>query len=150
MFSRISRQAQMNLPRSHCARGLHMAGPFERLSIRNWMAVRSVTKPMYPPNASISLTICPFAIPPTAGLQLICPILFMSIVMRHVFEPKLAAAAAASQPAWPAPITITSYLKSIDVYLFTWMQKYEKVLVREYKIKQSVILRFCIAQDDTL
>jgi hypothetical protein len=38
----------------------------------------------------------------------------MSMVMRHVFEPKLAAAAAASHPAWPAPITITSYLKSID------------------------------------
>ena len=36
-------------------------------------------------------------------------------------------AAAASQPAWPAPITITSYLKSIVPILFTWMQKYEKV-----------------------
>ena len=64
---------------------------------------------------TISRTICPLAIPPTAGLQLICPILFMSIVMRQVLEPKLAAAAAASQPACPAPITITSYLKSIPI-----------------------------------
>jgi hypothetical protein len=38
------------------------------------------------------------------------------MVMRQVFEPKLAAAAAASHPAWPAPITITSYLKSIDLF----------------------------------
>lgn len=108
VFSSTSRQAQMNLPRSHWARGLHMAGPFERLSRRNWMAVRSVTRPMCPPRASISRTICPLAMPPTAGLQLICPILFMSIVMRHVFEPRPAAAAAASHPACPAPITITS------------------------------------------
>ena len=60
------------------------------------MAVLSVTIPICPPNASISLTICPLAIPPTAGLQLICPILFMSIVMRHVLAPMFAAAAAAS------------------------------------------------------
>ena len=118
MFSRISRQVQINLFRSHWARGLHIAGPFERFSIRNCIAVLSVTNPIYPPNASISRTICPLAMPPTAGLQLICPILFMSIVIRHVLEPRLAAAAAASQPAWPAPITITSYLKSIDSFCF--------------------------------
>ena len=108
VFSSTSRQAQMNWLRSHCARGLHMAGPFERLSRRNWIAVRSVTRPVYPPKASISRTICPLAMPPMAGLQLIWAILFMSMVMRQVFEPRLAAAAAASHPAWPAPITITS------------------------------------------
>ena len=43
-----------------------------------------------------------------AGLQLIWPILFISIVINNVFEPMLAAAQAASQPACPAPITITS------------------------------------------
>jgi hypothetical protein len=48
------------------------------------MEVRSVISPMRPPRASISRTICPLAIPPTAGLQLICPILFMSGVMRSV------------------------------------------------------------------
>ena len=99
MCSRIPRQVVMNLARSHCALGLHMAGPFERLSIRNCMAVASVTMPVKPPNASISLTICPFAMPPIAGLQLIWAILFMSIVMRQVFAPIRAAAAAASQPA---------------------------------------------------
>ena len=114
IFSNISRQAQINLFRSHWARGLHMAGPFERFSMRNWIAVWSVTNPIYPPKASISRTICPLAIPPTAGLQLICATLFISIVIKQVFEPKFAAAAAASQPACPAPITITSYLKSIE------------------------------------
>ena len=41
------------------------------LSIRNWIAVLSVTIPICPPSASISRTICPLAIPPMAGLQLI-------------------------------------------------------------------------------
>ena len=108
VFSKISRQAQIYFPLSHCARGLHIAGPFERLRIRNCMAVLSVTMPMKPPIASISRTICPLAIPPTAGLQLICAILFISIVIRQVFEPSLAAAEAASHPAWPAPITTMS------------------------------------------
>ena len=113
VFSNTSLHAPINLLRSHCARGLHIAGPFERFSIRNWIAVLSVISPICPPSASISRTICPLAIPPIAGLQLICPILFISIVIRQVFEPRLAEAAAASQPACPAPITITSYLKSI-------------------------------------
>ena len=107
-FSSIPRQHSMKRARSLWERGLHIAGPLLWFSIRNWMAVRSVTIPIYPPKASISRTICPLAMPPTAGLQLICAILFMSIVMRSVFEPILAAAAAASQPAWPAPTTITS------------------------------------------
>ena len=71
VFSSMERHISENLMRSDCARGLHIAGPFERLSIRNCMAVRSVTIPIWPPRASISLTICPFAMPPTAGLQLI-------------------------------------------------------------------------------
>lgn len=125
MPSSISRHAQIYFPRSHCALGLHMAGPLERFSIRNWMAVLSATTPIYPPSASISRTICPLAMPPTAGLQLICPILFMSIVMRHVFDPILAAAAAASHPAWPAPMTMTSYLNSIAFFFFN-RQKYNK------------------------
>jgi hypothetical protein len=35
------------------------------------------------------------------------------MVTNKVFEPKLAAAAAASQPAWPAPTTITSYWENM-------------------------------------
>ncbi|EJX09655.1 hypothetical protein EVA_02234 [gut metagenome] len=64
--------------------------------------------------------------PPMAGLQLICAILFMSMVIRQVLEPRLAAAAAASQPACPAPITITSYLNSIRLVIFLLLQIYEK------------------------
>ena len=111
--SSLCRHVVMNRARSHCARGLHMAGPFERFSIRNCMAVASVTSPIPPPSASTSRTICPLAMPPTAGLQLICATLFMSMVTRQVSAPMRAAAEAASQPAWPAPTTTTSYLKTV-------------------------------------
>ena len=46
VFSTRRRHSVMNRARSHCARGLHMAGPLERLSMRNWMAVASVTSPI--------------------------------------------------------------------------------------------------------
>ena len=111
--SNISLQYWANNMRSFCALGLHIAGPLLILSIRNCMVLLSDTIPEYPPSASISLTICPFATPPIAGLQLIWAILFISMVMSKTFEPKLAAAAAASQPACPAPTTITSYLLNI-------------------------------------
>ena len=64
--------------------------------------------PEYHPNASISLTIWPLAMPPMAGLQLIWAIVCMFIVTRSTLDPILAAAAAASQPACPAPTTIIS------------------------------------------
>ena len=108
VFSSVFRHSAMKRMRSHWARGLHMAGPFERFSMRNCIVAASVTRPICPPSASISRTICPFAIPPTAGLHDICAILFISIVMMTVFAPMRAAAAAASQPAWPAPMTTTS------------------------------------------
>ena len=41
----------------HCARGLHIAAPFERLSIRNCMVEWSVIRAIRPPRASISRTI---------------------------------------------------------------------------------------------
>ena len=85
-----------------------MAAPFERLSIRNWTAVRSVMRPVSPPKASISLTICPFATPPIAGLHDMEAILVMSIVSSSVREPSRAAAEAASQPACPPPMTMMS------------------------------------------
>ena len=108
VFSSTFRHSMMNCWRSLCERGLHMAGPLLRFNILNWMLQRSVTIPIWPPIASISRTICPLAIPPTAGLQLIWAILFMSMVMSRVCDPNRAAAQAASQPAWPAPTTITS------------------------------------------
>ena len=109
--SSIERHFHINLPRSHCALGDHTAGPLERFSMRNWMAVASVTSAICPPKASISRTICPLAIPPMAGLHDICAILFISMVTRQVFAPMLAEAVAASHPACPPPITITSYFR---------------------------------------
>ena len=108
VFSSVFRHSLMNFMRSHCARGLHMAGPLERFSMRNCMVAASVTRPMWPPRASISRTICPLAMPPTAGLHDICAILFISIVMMTVRAPMRAAAVAASHPACPAPMTTTS------------------------------------------
>ena len=65
-------------------------------------------RPIWPPNASISLTICPLATPPTAGLHDMEAILAMSIVSSSVREPSRAAAEAASHPACPPPMTIMS------------------------------------------
>ncbi len=88
---------------SHWARGDQTAGPREVLSRRNWMPVASATRPMRPPSASISRTRWPLATPPMAGLQLIWAILSSERVRRAVWRPMRAAAAAASQPACPAP-----------------------------------------------
>ena len=93
------RHSVANNIRSFWVRGDHIAGPFERLSIRNWMALLSLTIPEPPPKASISRTICPFATPPIAGLQLIWAIVFMFIVSNKTLLPILAAAFAASHPA---------------------------------------------------
>src|SRR3972149_3902916 len=72
------------------------------------MAVASIARPIAPPNASISRTICPLATPPMAGLQLIGAIVSRLVVSNAVFAPMRAAASAASAPACPPPTTITS------------------------------------------
>ena len=111
-FPAVRRSAWRGTGRPSCRtgpRGLCIAGPLPRLSRRNWIAVASVMTPMAPPRASISRTICPFATPPIAGLQLICPTLSQLIVSRAVRTPIRADARAASRPAWPAPTTTTSY-----------------------------------------
>ena len=72
------------------------------------MPVASIARPITPPRASISRTICPLATPPMAGLQLIWPTVSQLVVSRAVRAPSRAAASAASVPAWPAPITSTS------------------------------------------
>ena len=117
LLSRILRHSSEKRILSHCARGLHIAGPFERLSMRNWRVVRSVTTPLHPPSASISRTICPLAIPPIAGLQDIFAKPSMSIVTSSTDEPSVAAAMAASQPACPPPTTMMSYAVFIAVRL---------------------------------
>src|SRR5262249_22941615 len=76
--------------------------------MRNWMPAWSMARPMTPSSASISRTRWPLARPPMAGLQDISPIVSRRWVSRSVRAPVRAEAAAASQPAWPPPITITS------------------------------------------
>ncbi len=93
---------------SACARGDHTAGPRLRLSSRNWMPVASIAVPIKPPSASISRTRWPFAVPPTAGLHGMCATVDSDSVQIATVRPSRAAAHAASAPAWPAPITITS------------------------------------------
>ena len=59
----------------------------------------SVTTPITPSKASISLTKCPLPKPPIAGLHDISPIVSILCVKRPVSTPILAEAAAASHPA---------------------------------------------------
>jgi hypothetical protein len=68
----------------------------------------SAARPIAPPSASISRTRWPLPMPPIAGLQLIAPTVSMLWVSSSVRAPSRAAASAASVPAWPPPITITS------------------------------------------
>src|SRR5882757_3125552 len=72
------------------------------------MPVASIARPIAPPSASISRTICPLPTPPMAGLQLIWPTVSQLVVSSAVRAPNRAAANAASVPACPAPTTITS------------------------------------------
>ncbi len=94
--------------RSACARGPRTAAPLLAFNTRNWIPERSITRPMTPSRASISRTIWPLARPPIAGLQDISPIVSTLWVSKSVLAPTRAAADAASQPACPPPITITS------------------------------------------
>ena len=71
---------------------------------------------MTPSNASISLTRCPLPNPPIAGLHDISPIEFSFVVTKAVLTFIRAAAAAASQPACPAPITTTSKFSIAGIY----------------------------------
>jgi hypothetical protein len=50
------------------------------------------------------------------------------IVIRRTFDPRLAAAAAASHPAWPAPTTITSYLG--NSYMFHVKQSFKREVAK--------------------
>ena len=98
---------------SACARGDHTAGPRLRLSTLNWMPVASMARPINPPSASISATRWPLAVPPMAGLQGMCATVSGDSVQMATLRPRRAAAYAASHPACPAPITITSNFSAI-------------------------------------
>ena len=72
------------------------------------MPVASIARAIKPPSASISRTRCPLAVPPTAGLHGMCATVSRDRVHSPTLQPSRAAANAASTPACPAPITITS------------------------------------------
>ena len=95
---------------SDCALSARTAGPLEEFSVFIWIYVASVTIPITPPNASISLTRHDFAGPPTAGLHGISAILSRFSVIKRVLSPSFAALMAASHPAWPEPTIIKSNL----------------------------------------
>src|SRR5206468_12954730 len=63
---------------------------------------------MSPSNTSNSRTRWPLPTPPIDGLQDICPTSSARKLSKPTRAPRRAAAAAASHPAWPAPITRTS------------------------------------------
>src|SRR6516165_6618840 len=79
------------------------------------MPARSVMRPMRPPSASISRTMCPFAIPPIAGLQDILAVSASDTVRSAVSSPRRTQAFAASQPACPAPTITTSKASLISL-----------------------------------
>ena len=111
MFGSASSAARTHLPYcglSAWARGDQTAGPRLRFSSLNCIPVASIARPINPPSASISRTRCPFAVPPTAGLHGMCATVSRVSVHRPTLHPSFAAAHAASTPACPAPITITS------------------------------------------
>ena len=69
--------------------------------------------PSTPSSASISRTRCPLPRPPMAGLQDISPSVSRACGSRARSGRRArAAAAAASQPAWPPPITMTSKVEA--------------------------------------
>ncbi len=107
-FSTRARMARRYSARSACARVARTAGPLLAFSVRNWMPPRSAAQAIAPPIASISRTRWPLPMPPMAGLQLIAPTVSTLCVSSSVRAPRRAEASAASTPAWPPPITITS------------------------------------------
>ena len=81
----------------------------------------SIACPMRPPSASISRTRWPFAVPPTAGLHGISATVSADSVHRPTRQPRRAAAHAASQPAWPAPMTMTSKCSDKSTAQVAWL-----------------------------
>ena len=94
--------------RSAWVRGPWTAGPLRRFNRRNWMPDLSATRPMTPSRASTSRTRWPLPNPPMAGLQDISPMVSKRWVINAVHAPARHAACAASAPACPPPITMTS------------------------------------------
>jgi len=104
----ITPQGVVRTEQRPLARAARTAGPLLALSTRHWMPAASAARAMTPPSASISFTRWPLPMPPMAGLQLIAPTVSMLWVSSSVRTPARAAASAASVPACPPPMTMTS------------------------------------------
>ncbi len=94
--------------RSACARVACTALPLLELSVFRCIPAKSAALAIKPPRASISFAKWPLPTPPIAGLQLICPMLFLLCVNKRVLCPILHKTAAASVPACPPPTTTAS------------------------------------------
>ena len=68
----------------------------------------SAARAIQPSRASTSRIKCPLPSPPIAGLHDISPMVSSFWLSNKVRAPKRAEAVAASQPAWPPPMTTTS------------------------------------------
>ena len=95
--------------------------------MRIWRHVLSVLMPISPPRASISRTRWLFPGPPTAGLQGMRAILSKFSVAIRVLAPRRALARAASQPAWPAPMTMTSYVSTTNMVTPLYLPKQNRL-----------------------
>ena len=105
--------------RSACARVACTALPLLELSVFRCMPAKSAALAINPPRASISFARWPLPTPPIAGLQLICPMVFLLCVNKRVLCPILHKTAAASVPACPPPTTIASNVFVVVLNLLT-------------------------------
>ena len=84
-----------------------------------------------PPRASTSFARWLLPIPPIAGLQDISPIFATSCVMRATLNPMREETSAASTPACPPPITITSKLSTMFINKLVYLL-YMKIISISY------------------
>ena len=103
----------------HAFDGFVCYDPLEVFNILICTKVLSIFFPISPPKQSISLTKCPFELPPICGLHGIFATVSKLIENNKVFIPILAAASAASHPACPAPITAISYSPALYFIFYT-------------------------------
>ena len=94
-------------------RGPWTALPLLRLSIRRWIVEASAARAIRPSKTSNSRTRWPLPTPPIDGLHDSWPRFVVEKVISPTRAPRRAAAAAASQPAWPPPRIRTSYMGSV-------------------------------------
>src|SRR5699024_5990161 len=99
--------------------------------------------PICPPNASISLTKCPFEVPPIDGLHASMAIDSRDVAKRAVLNPIRAATSPDSHPACPPPTTITSYSPAENFIIFyhpTFPNKNLKKSCLLYRLQQIHLL----------